>query len=191
MKTNDLRVEQKIFQKTAELISQKGIKGWNMDQLAEATGLAKNTLYKIIGSKEILLQRVTLGYINDVQNNLSEIIAKNEDYLTAFKKTISIFPDLINGYYADHMHEIFLEYPEIEIRVRSHQDDMTRNIIDFIQKGIDIGVLNNSTLDAMQVFETFQAIVLYYMKKELSSKEKSARISNSIGYLLQGIMDKG
>lgn len=190
MKTNDLRVEQRIFQKTAELISQKGIKGWNMDQLAEATGLAKNTLYKIIGSKENLLQRVTHGYINDVQNKLSEIMANNEDYLTAFKKAIYIFPDLINGYYADHMHEIFLEYPEIEICVRSHQDDVTRHIIDFIQKGIDIGVLN-STLDTMQVFETLQAIVLYYMKKELSSKEKSARISNSIRYLLQGIMNKG
>lgn len=189
MKANDLRVEQRIVQKTAELISHKGIKGWNMDKLAEATGLAKNTLYKIIGSKENLLRRVTIGYIHDVQNKLSEILDINEEYFTVLKKAISIFPELINRDYANHMHEIFLEYPEIELLVRSHQDDMTRNILDFIQKGIDIGVLKG-TLDTMQVFETLQAIVLFYMKEELSSEEKSARISNSIQYLLQGIMNK-
>jgi len=190
MKTNDSRVEQRIFRETAELISRKGIKGWNMDQLAEAAGLAKNTLYKIVGSKENLLKRVTLGYIMDVQSKLSEVMTKNDDYMTAFENVISIFPELLNGLNADSVHEIFLEYPDIEICVRSHQDAVTGNILDFIQKGIDAGVLIN-TLDVMQVFETLQAIVLYYMKKELSSKERSERISDSIRYLLLGIMKNG
>lgn len=190
MKTNDSFIEQRVFQKTAELISTRGIKGWNMDQLAEASGLAKNTLYKMIGSKENLLQRVTFEYINNVQSRLSEIIAaNNEDYMTSFKKAVSIFPELLNGFYADHLHEIFLEYPIIETRVRSHQDTVTNKIISFIQHGIDVGVLD-STLDPVQVFETLQAIVLFNMKKELSGKEKSTRISTSIQYLIYGIIKK-
>lgn len=186
MKANDSRVEQRIFQKTAELISRKGIKGWNMDQLAEASGLAKNTLYKMIGSKENLLQRVTLEHIKDVQSKLSEIIEDNRDYLSALEAVVSIFPDLLNGNSTEQIREIFLEYPDIENCVRSHQDDSTKILLDFIQKGIDNGVLSDS-LDAMQVFETLQAIVLFYMKKNLSAEERSARISTSIGYLLRGI----
>jgi len=186
MKANDSRVEQRIFQKTAELISRKGIKGWNMDQLAEASGLAKNTLYKMIGSKENLLLRVTIEHVKGVQSNLSEILADKRDYLSTLEAAAAIFPDLLNIHSTEQIREIFLEYPDIEVCVRSHQDDSTKVLMDFIQKGIDNGVLRDS-IDAMQVYEILQAIILFYMKKDLNSEDRSARISTSIGYLMRGI----
>ena len=45
----------KILQKTVELLQKHSVHGWNMDELSEQAGLSKNTLYKIIGSKEELM----------------------------------------------------------------------------------------------------------------------------------------
>ena len=51
-KKNDKNIHDNILTVAERLLLAYGIKGWNMDSVAQEAGIAKNTLYKIIDSKE-------------------------------------------------------------------------------------------------------------------------------------------
>lgn len=186
MKFNDVNIEQKVLQKTADLILKKGIKGWNMDQLSEEVGLAKNTLYKIIGSKEVLIEKIVLKFIINVQKQLVSVINNEEEYLTAFQKIINLFPMLLNNFYTNSMQEIFIEYPSIEKSVQSHQDEITKNIINFIGKGIEEGIIKND-LTKEFIFEMFQALVLHFIKTGEKGEHLSKKLAVSFDCLIDGV----
>ena len=188
MKFNDVNIEQRVLEKTADLILEKGIKGWNMDQLSDEVGLAKNTLYKIIGSKEVLIETVILKFIISVQKQLVSVINNEKDYLTAFQKIINLFPMLINNFYTDFMKEIFIEYPSIEKSVSSHQDEITKAIINFIGKGIEEGIIKND-IPKEFIFEMFQALVLYFIKSGAKGEELSKKLSVSFNCLIHGMRE--
>lgn len=186
MKCNDTYVEKRVLDKTANLILNKGIKGWNMDQLSYEIGLAKNTLYKIIGSKEALIEEVVLRFIINVQRQLVEIIKNEKDYITALEKIINLFPLLINNYYTGFMKEIFITYPSIEKSVRSHQDEITKSIINFIGKGMEDEIIKNDVTEEF-TFEMFKALILHFIKSGAKDKELSEKLAVSFNCLINGI----
>lgn len=189
MKFNDITVEQRIIEKTADLILKSGIKGWNMDKLSEEVGLAKNTLYKIIGSKEDLIEKVILQFIKSVQKQLVVIINREPDYLTAFRNVINLFPTLFNNFYTNSMQEIFMEYPSIEKSVTAHQDEITKVIINFIGKGIEEGIIKDE-ISKEFIFEMFQSFVIHFIKKGAKGTELSEKILISFNCLIDGIRKK-
>lgn len=186
MKYNDKEIEQRVFEQVSDLLHKKGIRGWNMDRLSEQSGLAKNTLYKIIGSKEDVIEKVVLQQIHHIQSRLVAVMQSEDDYLSALECVITLFPELINTFYAEHMQEIFNEYPRIEKSVRRHRDEMTSNIIGFMRKGVGCGVLRED-LNPIIVFDFFQAVVMHSMKSGLKRQEISEHIAVSFRYLLDGI----
>jgi len=189
MKFNDVNIEQRVLEKTADLILKKGIKGWNMDQLSDEVGLAKNTLYKIIGSKEVLVEKVVLEFIISVQKQLVSVINNEKDYLTTFQKIINLFPMLLNNLYTDFMQEIFIEYPTVEKSVRSHQDEITKSIINFIGKGIEEGIIKNDITKEF-MFEIFQALVLHFIKSGVKGEELSKKLTTSFNCIIDGVREQ-
>ncbi|MFZ5642913.1 MAG: TetR/AcrR family transcriptional regulator [Bacillota bacterium] len=186
MKANDKQIEQRILERTAEIIFDRGIRGWSMDQLAADVGLAKNTLYKIINSKEELIERVIIGYIRSVQTRMVEIINQERDYIIALEKITSEFPTLLNSLYTGSMQEIFLEYPSIEKRVRAHQDEMTIRIITFLKTGIDKGVLRSDAKPEF-FFEILQALILHFIKTGTKGAELADKLRLAFNFLIKGI----
>lgn len=189
MKINDRQIELRIQERAAQVIFSRGIKGWSMDQLAADVGLAKNTLYKIINSKEELIEKVIIGYIHSVQSRLAEIISNEENYLTALEKMSAEFPHMLNSLYADSMQEIFLEYPSIEKQVWEHQDELTHKIIDFFNKGIEHGILRRDA-QAEFIFEIMQALLLHFIKSGAKGPELAGKIRLTLNFLINGLKVK-
>lgn len=187
MKVDDEQIRQRILERTAQLIENRGLKGWNMDRLAEEVGLAKNTLYKIIGSKEALVEKVIIGYIRGVQSRIVEVIRRGDDYIKTLEKLTAEFPELLNSIQADSMQEIFLEYPSIQKAVREHQDELTNSILEFIRAGIKQGVLR-SDVKPYFIFELLRAQVMYHIGSGAKGQELSERISLSFQCLFYGLM---
>lgn len=160
-----------------------------MDQLANQAGLAKNTLYRIVGSKEALIQKVIIVYINNVQRRMSELIIKESDYLTAFEKVITMFPEMLNNFYTDSIQEIFLEYPSVEKTVRNHQDNMTMNIIAFIKMGIEKDVFREDVQPEF-IFEVLQGTLLHFIKKGYKGEVLSEKLTIAFNCFFQGIHKK-
>ncbi len=59
-KSENKEIIRRIHKVTLMLILKQGVKGLNMNELAKTVGVAKGTLYKIINSKEQLIQEIAL-----------------------------------------------------------------------------------------------------------------------------------
>lgn len=189
MKFNDKESEQRVLEKTADLLSRRGIRGWNMDQLAAEAGLAKNTLYRIIGSKEQLIERVILDYCRSGHLRIVRIIDREGGYLETLQAIVEEYPEHLNSLYADFFQEVFLEYPGLERAVRSYRDEMTTQITDFLRLGIEAGYLRKD-LKAESVFELLQAISLFFIKSGLKGSELSGMIREGYCCILYGVVPR-
>lgn len=185
MKISDKKVEQRILEAASRFIFQRGVRGWNMDQLAAEAGIAKNTLYKMISSKEDIIERVIINYVQEVQSKMIDLMEKDLSYPDRLRQMMSYFPRLLGMASSQTLREVFLEYPGIQEAVLRHRDALTDRIIDFLQQGIDAGLLR-SELQAEFIFKMLQALVVYFVR----SSEQGAlehNLNQAFGYLMQGI----
>ncbi|OGP52889.1 MAG: hypothetical protein A2Y65_05910 [Deltaproteobacteria bacterium RBG_13_52_11] len=189
MKVSNSILEQKIADRARDYIFQRGVLGWSMDQLAADTGIAKNTLYKIVSSKEDLVLKVVINYVQATQAQLVALIEHEPDYLTALEKMIVIFPALVGGHATNAFQDVFNEYPSVEESVYSHRDMLTNKVIGFLETGISRGILR-SDLQADFIFSMLQALILYFMKSTNHGSELSERLSLAFRCLLEGIRSK-
>ncbi len=189
MKINDQQNEERILAKTSELLSRHGIRGWNMDELAAEAGLAKNTLYRIIVSKEKLIEQVVMGYSLRALSRVNEIIDRENNYLEALAAVAAEFSEDRNILYADFLEDVFLEYPGIEKTIQSHRDEMTARITDFIWRGVTMGYLKKDVHPEF-VFEIVMAISLFFIKSGFKGKDLSDRIHEGLLCLLYGIVQQ-
>lgn len=188
MKYNDKQSEQRVLEKTAELLSNRGIRGWNMDQLAAETGLAKNTLYRIIGSKEELIERVTLNQCRSVHLRIVNVINRETSYMKTLEIIVDEYPEHMS-LYTNFFREVFLEYPRLEKTVRGYSDELKVRIIQFLERGIDEGYLR-ADLKAESVFEILQAISLFYIKAGAKDTELATKVREGFHCLLYGVVPR-
>lgn len=185
MKVYDKRIEERILNCTEELIFRRGLRGWNMDQLSAQAGVAKNTLYKIIQSKEQLVENVILNKIRSTQIEIKNILNDEKDYYTGLEKLFNQFPIMIS-LSSEVIREIYLEYPTIEEKVISQRTKLTQELLVYFQKGIKAGYLNQD-LDPEILIQTLQALVLHFIKQEKDNANFEKKLQTSLGYIINGI----
>ena len=174
----------KILQKTVELLQKHSVHGWNMDELSEQAGLSKNTLYKIIGSKEELMERFMANYYQKIFARMAEILEAGGDYFYTFRKLTFVYSDLSPTYFA----EIFKEYPAIEEKIIAKYAALRQRLIDYIQRGVDEGYLR-ADLDAEKTFELLRTISLSYGGK-FPEHERAENIHFAFECVAYGIVKK-
>lgn len=189
IKYDDENIKKQILRHVCEIIFTKGTKGWNMDDLSARAGLAKNTLYRIIGSKEEVIQESIMEHIKDVQSRLFGILNSNENYSSRLKKASEIFPDLLNAVYSESFSCVFKDFPSIETNIISRRKEINKSIVNFINEGILNKELKKN-INAEVVFESFQSIILYYLKSDYKPHEKKSRISDAFSIIINGIKEE-
>lgn len=186
MKYNDGYTRHRIIALASELLQQKGIRGWNMDKLSQKAGLAKNTLYRTIGTKEDLMKEVLLHQITETQAKLVALTDRNLPYRSILEEMVQVFPELLAPLFTGLIQDIFNEFPAIEEEVKKHRNIVTERIILFFKKGVAEGELTKD-LNPQILFEMLQGIVLYSLKAADGEKDLKNRLSLSFRYLLDGI----
>jgi len=179
-------LKERLYKQASDYVFQRGIKGWNMDDLASGAGVTKRTLYKAIPSKEQLIEEVVLRFVQDVQGRISQIIESEPDYFTAMEKIIGNFPLFVDRLNSKIMSDIFLEYPEIEEHVYQRRDELTARLVSFFKSGIDRGYLRKDVRPEL-VLQMFQAFVLYFIRFASHEKDYSGRMKSAFQCLLYGI----
>jgi AcrR family transcriptional regulator len=134
-KVQNPEIRDMVLQKAAGLIARRGPKGWSTAELARECGLAKNTLYKIIGSKQELVETVVLGQIDTTTAFLKAIIRQESGYRSAALRMVAEGPSLLAGRPRVRFTEIFLEYPALERKALDYQKRAAAEIIRFIRQG--------------------------------------------------------
>jgi AcrR family transcriptional regulator len=123
MKVDNEYTQDKVIENAKKMMLDFGLKGVNMGRLAKESGIAKATLYKIIGSKEELIAKVAVDFFKDTFGHLFETILKKESYLNFAKEDIEKIAALAVGKMRIIHKQVFLEYPLIEKQVTLYMDE--------------------------------------------------------------------
>jgi len=177
-------IRERVIQTTRELLLRHGLKGWNVDLLARETGLAKNTLYRIIGSKEQLLEQVVFSKMSQDIRHIEKISREEKDYLTAVNKMIEKFVELAKNDIL--VTQIFVEYPSMEKRIRSSRKEIIASICTFIKHGMDIGLVRDD-LSPEFIFELAEGMALHYFRIGMTGSEFERSFQCAMDCLINGL----
>lgn len=169
-KVGKKEIEEKIFQVAQNMVLRFGVKGLNMNDLARECGVAKGTLYKIIGTKEDLIQKIAF----EIFNQNSKVI------LDPFRNKIG-FDEVVEAFLERYVHlcagservltqQIYREYPGIEYVLDKHfqEDiDMVRNrFVEWQESGVI-----KDDISADNIISSMAAINDHFVKSDLSDEK--------------------
>ncbi len=186
MNKKSITHEKPVYDAARDFIFQRGVRGWNMDDLADRAGITKRTLYRIINTKEELVRNIVIGFIRDVQTRIQEIITGEKDYFAALELLVNEFPLLVRQFASGVMREVFLEYPSVEEEVIARRSELTSGLVGFFQEGIDRGYLRKE-YPADFILQLLQAQVIYFTRTSTDGKDFSARVNLAFRAVLHGV----
>lgn len=189
MKVCNEEIKERIIQTTRDFLKKYGLKGWNMDLLACETGLAKNTLYKIIGSKENLLEQTVLSKIKHDLAQIGLIIHEETDYEKAIHKMTERFADLVKNNFDYVIPTIFLEYPAIEAKVISSREEIYASLYSFISTGMENGLIRDDVTPEF-IVDLIKGVVLHYFRSGLTGDRFEMAFQCAMDCLVNGLMKR-
>jgi len=187
MKSCNAEIKERIIQTTRDFLQRHGLKGWNMDILAHEAGLAKNTLYKIIGSKEQLLEQVIISKMSQDLLNIEKIIEEEDEYMTAVNRMIEKFVDLTKN--NNIISKIYSEYPSMEKKIKSSRKEIIASICQFIKRGMEMSLVRDD-LTPEFIFDLIEGTALHYFRAGLNGTEFEKAFQCAMDCLVNGLKQK-
>ncbi len=187
MKIRDEKIRENVLRATGKLFLMHGINGWNMDTVARETGMAKNTLYKIIGAKEQLIESIV---INRLRNNIDAIVGifeKEKDFVRAIETgarhlahSISLDNPLV-------LPRVFREYPAIKEKFDDISRELGTSIHGHLNRARKAGTIRKD-VDNDILISMVTAVINHYLSENFKGKEFEEKLYTSFIYLLRGIL---
>jgi AcrR family transcriptional regulator len=184
MKSCNADIKERIIQTTREFLIRNGLKGWNMDLLAQETGLAKNTLYKIIGSKEKLLEQVIFSKMRQDLLHIEKISHEENDYLTAVNKMVEKFVELTKNNHV--ITKIYFEYPSMEKKIKLSRKEIIASICNFVKNGMDMGLVRDD-LTPEFIIDLIEGTAMHYFRMGMSGSEFEKAFQCAMDCLINGL----
>ena len=175
-----------VLQRAAGFIAGRGLKGWSTADLARECGLAKNTLYKIIGSKEQLVESIVLGQFDRTTGLLKTIIRQEDSPRSAKLRMVQEGPSFLAGTTRVTFPEIFREYPGLERQALDHQRKAAAEIIRFIRKGQKEGHIRPDMRPEF-LYDLVQGIVEHYTRSGLKGDALADALRKAFICLREGV----
>lgn len=186
MKTGNQVVEKQIYDNVWTLLNKYGHKGWNMDDLARMSGLAKNTLYKIVGNKEALLAKVVFS-VQDEYTAVLQQATKEDKPLQALYSLTERIPLIFEKYDIASIRELLIQYPKLAAEYNEREERMTEALIALYEKGLEEGFVRKD-ID-VRFLSTLQRIVREQMIENAESAEEMAHnLKNALIIIIEGVL---
>lgn len=154
-KSDKVEVQERVTKVAMDMMLKFGLRGLNMVELARECGLAKATLYKIIGTKEDLVKEIAFEIFNVNITKILEPYRSVEDPAQATQEFLDNYLNYAIAGQKVLIQQIYKEYPLIEKDVDDKFDDemsiVYRKYIEWQEQGLirqDINV--RYCLDALQ-----------------------------------------
>lgn len=185
-KTDKIEIQERVTHVAMEMMMKFGLRGLNMVELARECGLAKATLYKIIGTKEDLIRQIAFRIFGVNFIEMLEPFRTIEDPVKATQEFLDNYFDYAIQAQKILVQQIYKEYPLIEKEVdqefKVEIDFVTNRYKDWQKEGLirqDINV--DYCLDALQHLNEF------YVAEHYSEEETIARLRASFTCILRGM----
>lgn len=178
----------KIYKAAQNLIFLYGIKGWSMDDFAKEAGLTKRTLYQYIDSKEELVEKILMDYIQNTQSNLVMQLREKPDFFTGLETILDIYPDMIMKLNSRVIEDIFKQYPSIEQHLIEKRESFSNDIKEYVISCQRQGFIKQEA-DAGTILEIMQSLIIYYLKS--NPEHFGVKIRESFKTVIYGIIQEG
>ena len=185
-KTGKIEVQERVTNVAMEMIMKFGLRGLNMVELAKESGLAKATLYKIIGTKEELIRQIAFRIFEVNFIKLLEPFRSVDDPVRATQEFLDNYFDYAIQAQKILVQQIYKEYPliekEIDHKFKVETEIVTKRYKEWQKEGLirsDINV--DYCIDALQHLNEF------YVVEQYSEEETIARLRESFTCFLRGM----
>lgn len=189
MKVSNNEIRIRVILIARDLLRRHGLKGWSMDDLAREAGLAKNTLYKIIGSKESLLEQAILSKMMENHAHIESIIQEETDYATAVSRMTERYTDLVKNNFDSLIPSIFLEYPSIEKKIILALKDIRASLVAFIVNGVEKGIVRDDMTPEF-ILDLIEGIVRHFYRSGLTGDRFEMSFQCAMDCLINGLRKK-
>ncbi len=191
MKVNNVDIQQKVIEQTRQLILTRGLKGWNMMELANQSGLAKQTLYRIIGSKENAVECVVILQMEQTFGYIDRIIGECADYREFANRFIVEGTEFLSKVQRVTLPEIYLEYPAIEKKATEYQMNVYSTRKDFFQRAMTEGYLRDDITPEFLLDLARGGIFDYYIRLGLTGEKLQTALQLAFQCLYEGTVARG
>ncbi len=187
MKVNNASVQGTVLECTERLLKTQGIKGWTMDTVALEAGMAKNTLYKIIGTKEQLVEKIVIGRLRGNVDAIVGIFRHEGDFIPAVEKSARQLSQSIGRNDLRILPSIFREYPSIKKKFDSISGTLSTSIHGYLNRAKKSGILRKD-IDNDILIGSVTAIINYFLSGKIMERDFEKRLYTAFMYLLRGIL---
>jgi AcrR family transcriptional regulator len=185
-KTDKIEIQERVTNVAMEMIMKFGLRGLNMVELANECGLAKATLYKIIGTKEDLIRQIAFRIFEVNFIKMLEPFRVNEDPVKATQEFLDNYFNYAIQAQKILVQQIYKEYPLIEKEV----DQEFKVEIDFVNnryKEWQKDGLIRQDINIDYCLDALQHLNEFYVVEHYSEEEAIARLRASFTCILRGM----
>lgn len=185
MKTNNSEVLTRIQKETLNLITTYGVKGWTMDTVCKQSGLAKDTLYRIIGNKEDLIKRVLVQVLDEHNQKMADLLNQDKDFFITLREITAVLSSFLAKFSLDRFNQVILEYPSVEKTINDNMEVFFANFEIFLDDGKKAGYLKEN-VDPKLFINIIHTCIMQILKQP--EKFNAAQdITIFLDYMIDGV----
>ncbi len=185
-KSDKIEIQERVTKVAMEMILKFGLRGLNMVELAKECGLAKATLYKIIGSKEDLVKEIAVEIFRVNIVAVLDPMMKHDDPVIATKQFLNKYFDYAIESQKILINQIYKEYPLIEKDVEDNYNELIVNMQHRFKAWQDQKLIRTD-IDVDCILEALEALNEFYVRSEYSNEEIIRRMRAAFISVFRGI----
>lgn len=185
-KSDKIEIQERVTKVAMEMLLKFGLRGLNMVELARECGLAKATLYKIIGTKEDLVRQIAYEIFEVNIIKILEPYKTNDDPLVVTREFLDNYLNYAVSSQKISNQQIYKEYPLIEKDVEERYENEIKIVynkyLEWQQKG-----LIRQDINVEYCIEAMQELNDVYVMGNYSEKEAIERLREGFTCMFRGM----
>ncbi|MCK5331482.1 MAG: TetR/AcrR family transcriptional regulator [Candidatus Marinimicrobia bacterium] len=105
--------EQRLYRQGWEIFQQDGIRAFTVETLAQRLGVSKKTIYKVVKTREELIERIVTHTLNSIKAGLLGVIGNETDPVQQFITVGEFLATALSRVQVNRMLELKVRHPRI------------------------------------------------------------------------------
>ncbi len=105
--------EQRLYRQGWEIFQQDGIRAFTVETLARQLGVSKKTIYKVVKTREELIERIVTHTLNSIKAGLQGVIGNEADPVQQFITVGEFLATSLSRVQVNRMLELKVRHPRI------------------------------------------------------------------------------
>ncbi|MGQ1908361.1 TetR/AcrR family transcriptional regulator [Marinifilum sp. RC60d5] len=185
-KSDKAEVQEKVTKIAMDMMMKYGLRGLNMLELAKECGLAKATLYKIIGTKEDLVKEIAFEIFNVNIIKVLKPYKTVDDPVKATREFLDNYFDYAIEGQKILIHQIYKEYPLIEKDIEEKYEEEIRIVYKKYEEWQKAGLIRQD-INVAYCMDALQDLNEVYVTGPYSKSEAIDRLRTSFKCVIRGM----